>query len=63
MAYAFGAVMGGLVLAGDVFSDVRSDLLGDLLLGAVNDLLRSDPLSRGAGEAGEAGGAGGAGGA
>jgi AcrR family transcriptional regulator len=63
MACAFGAVMGGLVLAGDVFSDVRSDLLGDLLLGAVNDLLRSDPLSRGAGEAGEAGGAGGAGGA
>jgi AcrR family transcriptional regulator len=39
MACAFGAVMGGLVLAGDVFSDVPSDLLGDMLRRAVTGLL------------------------
>ncbi|MGO9874712.1 MAG: TetR/AcrR family transcriptional regulator [Acidimicrobiia bacterium] len=39
MACAFGAVMGGLIMAGDVFSDVPSDLLGDLLRETVNDVL------------------------
>ncbi len=40
MACAFGAVMGGLVLAGDVFGDLPSDELGDALRAAVGDLLR-----------------------
>jgi len=39
MACAFGAVMGGLIMAGDVFSDVPSDVLGDLLRETVNDVL------------------------
>jgi AcrR family transcriptional regulator len=41
MACAFGAVMGGLVLAGDVFADVPSDQLGGLLREAVDGLLVS----------------------
>jgi len=43
MACAFGAVMGGLVLAGDVFADVPSDQLGGLLREAVDGLLVGDP--------------------
>ena len=39
MACSFGAVMGGLVMAGDVFSDVPSETLGDMLRDAVGDLL------------------------
>ena len=39
MACAFGAVMGGLVLVGDVFSDVPSESLGSMLRHAVADLL------------------------
>jgi AcrR family transcriptional regulator len=39
MSCAFGAVMGGLVLAGNVFADVDSATLGSLLRDAVNDLL------------------------
>ena len=39
MACAFGAVMSGLVLAGDVFSDVPSEQLGSQLRGVVDDLL------------------------
>ncbi len=45
MACAFGAVMGVLVLAGNVFSDVPSDDLGAMLRGAVSDLLRADTAS------------------
>ncbi len=40
MSCAFGAVMGGLVLAGDVFADVPSEDLGAMLRHAVSDLLR-----------------------
>jgi AcrR family transcriptional regulator len=43
MACAFGAVMGGLVLTGNVFSEVPSAELGGMLRGAVNDLLAPDP--------------------
>ena len=39
MACAFGAVMGALVLTGNVFSDVPSNELGGMLRGAVSDLL------------------------
>ena len=39
MACAFGAVMGGLVLVGDVFSEVPSESLGAMLRHAVTDLL------------------------
>ncbi len=39
MACAFGAVMGGLLMAGDVFAEVPSGQLGDMLRGAVDDLL------------------------
>jgi AcrR family transcriptional regulator len=39
MASAFGAVMGSLVLAGDVFSDVSSDELGRMLRDVVSVLL------------------------
>jgi AcrR family transcriptional regulator len=42
MACAFGAVMGALVLTGNVFADVPSAELGDMLRGAVSDLLDSD---------------------
>jgi AcrR family transcriptional regulator len=43
MACAFGAVMGGLVLVGDVFADVPSDELGTMLRNAVGDLLSRTP--------------------
>jgi len=39
MACAFGAIVGGLVLVGNVFSDVPSSTLGALLREAVDDLL------------------------
>jgi AcrR family transcriptional regulator len=42
MACAFGAMMGVLVLAGDVFSDVPSDDLGSMLRSAVSDILPGD---------------------
>lgn len=45
MACAFGAVMGALVLTGDVFSDVPSAELGGMLRGAVSDLLGSGTAS------------------
>jgi AcrR family transcriptional regulator len=38
MACAMGAVMGGLVLAGDAFADVSSDDLSAMLRGAIRDL-------------------------
>jgi AcrR family transcriptional regulator len=43
MACAFGAVMGTAVLAGNAFADVPSTELGDMLRGAVRDLMGSDP--------------------
>jgi AcrR family transcriptional regulator len=43
MASAFGAVFGALVFTGNVFADVASDELGDLLRGAVSDLLHTAP--------------------
>ncbi len=43
MACAFGAVMGSLVLTGNVFADVPSTELGGMLRGAVRDLLGTDP--------------------
>jgi AcrR family transcriptional regulator len=46
MACAFGAIMGGLVLAGDVFMDVPSDELGRMLRGAVSDLLSPSRMAR-----------------
>jgi AcrR family transcriptional regulator len=39
MACSFGAVLGGLMMAGDVFADVPAATLGDLLRDAVGDLL------------------------
>jgi AcrR family transcriptional regulator len=39
MACSLGAVMGGLLLAGDVFADVPSAELGEMLREAVQDLL------------------------
>jgi len=39
MACAFGAVLGGLVLSGNVFSDLPSEDLADLLREAVSDLM------------------------
>jgi hypothetical protein len=39
MASAFGAVMASLAMAGDVFSDVSSDELGDVLRKVVAELL------------------------
>jgi AcrR family transcriptional regulator len=39
MACALGAVMGGLIMAGDVFAEVPFKDLGDMLRGAVGDLL------------------------
>jgi AcrR family transcriptional regulator len=41
MACALGAVMGGLVMAGDAFGDVPSDDLGHMLRGAIGDLLET----------------------
>ena len=46
MACALGAVMGGLLLAGNVFADVPPNQLTDLLLDAVRDLLDRDPVPR-----------------
>jgi AcrR family transcriptional regulator len=39
MACAMGAVMGGLVLAGDAFADVPSDDLSSMLRGTIGDVL------------------------
>jgi AcrR family transcriptional regulator len=39
MACSLGAVMSGLLLAGDIFADVPSSTLAELLRGAVRDLL------------------------
>jgi AcrR family transcriptional regulator len=41
MTCAFGAVMGGLMFAGDVFAGVPDDQLSGMLRGAVSDLLGS----------------------
>ncbi len=41
MACALGAVMGGLVLAGDAFAQVPSEDLGAMLRGAIGDVLGS----------------------
>jgi AcrR family transcriptional regulator len=46
MACALGAIMGGLLLAGNVFADVPPNQLTDLLLDAVRDLLDRDPVPR-----------------
>jgi AcrR family transcriptional regulator len=40
MAASFGAVMGGIFMAGDAFGDVPSSELSEILRGAVGDLLR-----------------------
>jgi AcrR family transcriptional regulator len=45
MACALGAVMGGLIMAGDTFGDVPSDEFGDLLRAAVRDLLETRPTT------------------
>jgi hypothetical protein len=45
MACALGAVMGGLIMAGDTFGDVPSDEFGALLRGAVRDLLDTQPAT------------------
>ena len=42
MACAFGAVMGALVLTGNLFAEVPSEELGGMLRGAVHDLLGRD---------------------
>ena len=39
MACSLGAVMSGLLLAGDVFADVSIAALGEMLRDAVRDLL------------------------
>ncbi len=39
LACAMGAIMGGLLLAGDVFADVSSETLSDLLREVVRDVL------------------------
>ena len=43
MACGIGAVMSGLLLAGDVFADVPTTTLGELLTDAVGDLLGAGP--------------------
>jgi AcrR family transcriptional regulator len=43
LACSFGAIMSGLFLAGDLFSDVDTSTLGDLLRDAVRDLLGPGP--------------------
>jgi len=40
MAASFGAVMGGILMAGDAFGEVPSSELSEILRGAVDDLLR-----------------------
>ena len=57
MACALGAVMGGLVLAGDVFEDVSSDDLGAMLRGAVGDVLGPTTARTGASRPTRPGGA------
>jgi AcrR family transcriptional regulator len=65
MACAMGAVMGGLVLAGDAFAEVSSDDLSAMLRGAIRDLFgtgvgkavgrsATSPRSKGATRAGRA---------
>jgi AcrR family transcriptional regulator len=39
MAASFGAIMAGIVIAGDAFGDITSDELSEILRGAVHDLL------------------------
>jgi AcrR family transcriptional regulator len=39
MAASFGAVMAGIFISGDAFSDIDTAELGDILRGAVRDLL------------------------
>ena len=39
MAASFGAVMAGILVAGDAFDDITSDELSEILRGAVHDLL------------------------
>lgn len=46
MACALGGIMASLVLAGDVFEDVPSEILGDLLRDVVGDLLGGDRSAR-----------------
>jgi len=46
LACSMGAIMGGLMLAGDVFADVPSDTLGEMLRGVVRDLLGSRPPAK-----------------
>lgn len=46
LACSMGAIMGGLMLAGDVLADVPSETLGDLLREAVRDLLGDDSTGR-----------------
>lgn len=38
LACSFGAIVGGLVLGGNAFADVPSDVLGGLFRDAVRDL-------------------------
>ena len=45
MACAFGAILGGLVLVGDVFSEVPSAVLGDMLRETVRQVLSGSPRS------------------
>lgn len=47
LACSMGAIMGGLMLAGDVFADVPSDALGDMLREAVRDLVGKRPAGEG----------------
>lgn len=42
MSCAFGAIMGGLVIGGDVFSEVPSEQIGEVLRSVVADLLLRD---------------------
>lgn len=51
LACSMGAIMGGLMLAGDVFADVSSDTLRDLLCEAVGDLLRGASRGEASGRA------------
>jgi AcrR family transcriptional regulator len=57
MSCALGAVMGGLMLAGDVFEDVPSDDLGAMLRGAVGDVLGTTPARARTSKAAGSGGA------
>jgi AcrR family transcriptional regulator len=43
---ALGAIMGGLVLSGDMLKDVPSKELADLMRDAIGDLLSSRPVAR-----------------